>query len=396
VVDQARGKTAKAKPSRGVLRRSIDWVWGTVPESSGEGEMDLPKLALEYERRARVAAELARRALEPPEPFSDGPPDALACGLYHQSTIWSLHSLAAFREQARVQAGSEAKPEDRAEAGDPQTSATDEEDDQQPDTALDHDDAMAAVVRAPSARPKNPKDPGEFEALWKAAKPDPLLEEANVAKEEIAEAKARVAQSSFETYADLPADDQVRWAKKLRVLAEGLVYGLELTSGRYSPPWLARTLKLGLIFVLLGGLVWGGFSIKSYLTELDNIARGKPWAISSTYPVGCRSPAQKCAESPNFFFHTQEQNQPWLEIDLGSAQRFSSVKVVNRQDCCSERAIPLILEVSSDGQKWQQLARKNELFTEWRPQFQPVEARWVRLRIPKKGILHLTSVDVYK
>ena len=366
--------------------------------------MDLPKRALEYERRARVAAELARRALEPPEPFSDGPPDALACGLYHQSIIWSLHSLAAFREQARAQAVSEAKPEARTKARGPQASESEadsepeaEEGDEDPATAADRDDVVTEAAPSPIAtRPINPKSAPELEALWKAAKPDPLLEEAHVAREEIAEAKARVAQSSFESYADLPADDQVRWAKKLRVLAEGLVYGLELTSGRYNPPWLARTLKLGLIFVLLGGLVWGGFAVKSYLAELDNISRGKSWVISSTFPMGCRSPAQKCAESPNFFFHTQEQNQPWLEIDLGGVQRFSSVKVVNRQDCCSERAIPLVVEVSSDGQKWQQIARKNELFTEWHPQFSPVEARWVRLRIPKKGILHLVSVDVYK
>lgn len=389
VVDQARGKLAKAKPKRGVLRRSIDWVWGTQPESGGEGELDLSKRGLEYERRARIAAELARRALEPPEPFSDGPPDALACGLYHQSIIWALHSLAAFREHARAQAAEQAKPQPTAR--EPQASEPDDDDDGAADEG-----AVDESARALSAHPTNPKDAAELEALWKAAKPDPLLEEANVTKEEAAEVKGCVGRNSFEAYADLPADDQVRWAKKLRVVAEGLVYGLELTSGRYNPPWLARTLKLGLIAVLLGGLAWGGFAVKSYLAELDNIARGKSWTISSTFPQGCRSPAQKCAESPNFFFHTQEQNQPWIQIDLGGVQRFKSVKVVNRQDCCSDRAIPLVLEVSSDGQKWQQIARKNELFTTWHPEFSPVEGRWVRLRIPKKGILHLVSVGVYK
>jgi len=101
-------------------------------------------------------------------------------------------------------------------------------------------------------------------------------------------------------------------------------------------------------------------------------------------------------ESPNFFFHTQEQNQPWMEIDLGAVQRISSVKIKNRQDCCAERAVPLVLEVSKDGQKWNQLARKNEVFGTWHAKFAPVETRWVRLRVARKSMLHLQSVDIYK
>jgi hypothetical protein len=52
--------------------------------------------------------------------------------------------------------------------------------------------------------------------------------------------------------------------------------------------------------------------------------------------------------------------------------------------------------VSSDGKQWKQLARKNDVFTTWQAEFSPVEARWVRLRLAKKGILHLAAVDVYK
>src|SRR5690606_38479561 len=109
--------------------------------------------------------------------------------------------------------------------------------------------------------------------------------------------------------------------------------------------------------------------------------RGKPWTTSSAFAaVSCRSPAQKCPESPSFFFHTNDEDQPWVELDLGTAQRFSSVKVKNREDCCSERAVPLVVEVSSDGKQWKQLARKNEVFTTWTAEFSPVEGRWVRLR----------------
>jgi hypothetical protein len=81
---------------------------------------------------------------------------------------------------------------------------------------------------------------------------------------------------------------------------------------------------------------------------------------------------------------------------LGTIQRLSSVKVQNREDCCSDRAVPLLLEVSSDGKQWKQLARKNDVFTTWTAEFSSVEARWVRLRLARKGMLHLAGIDIYK
>ncbi len=390
----------KAPKKRGLLRRSVDWVWGTPPPL-GNDEATLPAKALANEKRARTAAELARRALEPPEPFPDGPPDAIACGLYHQSIVWALKALA---QLTGANAGTAVSPAAKEEAGKaspatPKPVSGDEgEGEGEGEATADEAEKRAPGTGSTSETSREPLDveKASVEALWQAGKPDQLLADCNVANEEVADVRAIVARSSFEDYAYLSNDEQVRWARKLRIVAEGLLYGLEVSTGRYNPPWLARTLRVGLLLAILIGLVWGGVSVKEWLTELDNIARGKPWVISSTYPAGCRSPAQQCLESPNFFFHTQEQNQPWMEIDLGSPQTFTSVKIKNRQDCCAERAVPLVLEVSSDGQHWKQLARKNEVFATWHPEFPPVTARWVRLRVARKSILHLVSVDIYK
>lgn len=366
------------------MQRSLEWFWGAPPPELKNPESASFK-AVDYERRARVAAELARRALEPPEPFADGQPDALACGLYHQSILWSLRSLNERRKSAPI-----ATNGDKTEA----RVASEDRDSDAPNSDAPNSDAPNSASAEAAAEPQAT---ASFSELWDAAAMKPLLAAANLTAEEVNEVKRQMAGSSFEDYSDLPSSEQVRWGRKLRVVAEGLIYGIEVTSGRYSPPWLSRALRIGLLLVLVIGVGWGGFAVREWMIELNNVARGKPWTTSSTYAApGCRSPAQECMESPNFFFHTQEENGPWLELDLGTVQSISSVKIRNREDCCSERAVPLVVEVSTDGKQWKQVARKNEIFGVWHPEFPAVDARWVRLRVARKSILHLASVDVYR
>ena len=403
-----------------MFKRSLRWFWGAEPE--GEATT-APARALEYERRARVAAELARRALEPPEPFADGTPDGLAAGLYHQSILWGLRSLAE-RHSATSAPGNghaaskttlAATPDALEAKSEASEAKRDSDSDSDSDDTTKDETADAEAKAAPASEPPSSPSPAKSEApsssghtasdlaklgfteLWQAATPEKLLLQANLTQAEIDEAKLQLSGCSFADYADLPHDDQLRWARKLRVVAEGLLYGIEVSSGRYTPPWLSRALKVGLLLVTILGIGWGAVSLREWMVELDNIARGKPWTVSSQYATAaCRSPAQKCPESPSFFFHTNEESQPWLEFDLGSVQPLSSVKVKNREDCCSDRAIPLLLETSSDGKQWKQQARKNEVFTNWTAEFPRVEARWVRLRLARKGMLHLAQVDIYK
>jgi hypothetical protein len=70
------------------------------------------------------------------------------------------------------------------------------------------------------------------------------------------------------------------------------------------------------------------------------------------------------------------------------------VRVTNRQDCCGERAIPLLVEVSTDRQRWTTVARREDAFGTWRAQFGKQTARWVRLRVDRRSYLHLYDVLV--
>jgi len=128
-------------------------------------------------------------------------------------------------------------------------------------------------------------------------------------------------------------------------------------------------------------------------SEIGNLALGKPWAASS-HAQGLPASGTLTNSAKHFFFHTSGQEQPWLELDLGQQTRVSSVKVVNRDDCCEIRALPLVLEASSDHLAWRELARRTRTFDTWRASFSPEVARWVRLRVAKVETFHLKKIVV--
>ncbi len=71
----------------------------------------------------------------------------------------------------------------------------------------------------------------------------------------------------------------------------------------------------------------------------NDIARGKPAFQSSIYQNnnGRFGPDKAVDGNGNTFNHTNNENNPWWEVDLGSSYSISSVKIWNRGDCCSNR-----------------------------------------------------------
>jgi hypothetical protein len=56
--------------------------------------------------------------------------------------------------------------------------------------------------------------------------------------------------------------------------------------------------------------------------------------------------------------------------------------------------VPLVVELSGDGQSWTEVARRRELFYEWTAWFSARQARYVRLRADHPSALHLGSVQI--
>jgi hypothetical protein len=149
--------------------------------------------------------------------------------------------------------------------------------------------------------------------------------------------------------------------------------------------WAPIALLSGALLLAVGGLFW--------VTRRD-LAANRPWRTSSQLP-DCDLTYNTCqGQSVNIFFHTLEEESPWVEIDLGSVRTFSRIIVRNRRDCCQERAVPLAIEVSSDDSSFAEVARRRNVFEEWDAKFDPVHARYVRARALRRTFLHLEGISV--
>lgn len=125
-----------------------------------------------------------------------------------------------------------------------------------------------------------------------------------------------------------------------------------------------------------------------------DLARDRPWRTSSTQDV-CYPTKFSCAGVQTaIFFLTKEEEHPWYEVDLLTPRRISRVEIQNRRDAGQERAVPLLIELSLDGQRYFQVASRAEPFSLWNATFPRQEARYVRVTVPRHSALHLERVSV--
>ena len=119
--------------------------------------------------------------------------------------------------------------------------------------------------------------------------------------------------------------------------------------------------------------------------------------IASSAEVGYVSYGRGFAP-PDFkipvFFHTTEEPSPSITFDLERIVDVRAVTVVNRADCCGDRAVPLVVEVSENNTAWREVTRRTTDFRRWEARFAPTSARWVRLRVTRPSRLHLESVAI--
>ena len=112
---------------------------------------------------------------------------------------------------------------------------------------------------------------------------------------------------------------------------------------------------------------------------------GVPWRASSTYPV---------LIAPLMFFHTDDEASPSITYEFPAPTALSSLVVTN-SSWFPERAAPLVAEVSTDGTTFREVARREAIFTTWRPYFVRQQVRFLRLRAPHRTWLHLKRVEAH-
>ncbi|MBM4783751.1 MAG: hypothetical protein GQE15_39280 [Archangiaceae bacterium] len=137
------------------------------------------------------------------------------------------------------------------------------------------------------------------------------------------------------------------------------------------------------------------FLFAQRVLEPVDLAAGKPWRTSSKW-IDCDPSIGRCGPHvTRILFHTNEDDNPWFEIDLGTPTKFSSVTVVNRSDHMPEREVPLIIEVGDDRETWKEIARQDSMFSTWRAKVPGTTARFVRFRVPRRTYFHLEAVRIH-
>jgi hypothetical protein len=296
---------------------------------------------LELSARASLAFEAAQRTARPTEPFDEDGAEALACALFREA----IHAALV----AHVERGA-------------------------PSPAANVPDLATTLERADAS-------------LWASI---PGLEA------ELAALRPELGSGSYLAFAALPKAEQKKLAARLEALSEMLLVPLAGVRLGLERIWARRVLHGGALVVLLGGVTWGARAYGDARREKSDLAPKATWVASSDFGIGgCKSPKQHCKGGENYFFHTLQENDPTITFDLGKARAFSGVEVMNRLDCCTERADPLVVEVSTDGTTWKEVGRHKGSFTTWSAHFSEVRARYVKLHVPSPaGVLHLSRVRI--
>src|ERR1035438_3056511 len=101
-------------------------------------------------------------------------------------------------------------------------------------------------------------------------------------------------------------------------------------------------------------------------------------------------------------FHTEFENNPWWQVDLGLPTKLDRVVIYNRCDALSERNSRLLVLLSSDGRQFRQVYQHNGTIfygaTDGKPltvKLGGVEARFLRLALEGTSYFHLDEVEAY-
>jgi hypothetical protein len=127
-----------------------------------------------------------------------------------------------------------------------------------------------------------------------------------------------------------------------------------------------------------------------------NLALKRAVSISSNYAPSL-FPAASLVDGDKTALgcHSLEERNPWAVVDLGRKRTFARVVITNRVDGSTQRAVPLLIETSLDGNAYTEFARRDEVFETWTAQASPTTARYVRLTVLARSYLHLSEVEVY-
>lgn len=255
-------------------------------------------------------------------------------------------------------------------------------------------EAVRLALSAHAERADGAKD-GERDPMVATELPSVRDALAAVPPDELRETWARVARGSPSLAPIADHAERLHAVVAARNIADRLLAPLEAATRTTTLVKLARSARIGVAAVAIVSL--GAVATAGALRRIrgPNLALHRPTATSSAYPGFAGSAGAVDGDTHKTGFHTEEDDSPWLTIDLGEGHRVGRVVVYNRSDGFAERAVPLVIELGADGNAWSEAARQDDFFRVWTATFSPRPCRWVRVRAPRKTWLHLAEVEVY-
>lgn len=185
--------------------------------------------------------------------------------------------------------------------------------------------------------------------------------------------------------ARLDVERTIRWLRKL----------VEL-----RPPAEIRRVRWARVAMLSSVPLLGLGALVNTLRAPTNLALGADVDASGRYSrSGPAALVTNGAIESDFGYSTGRVSSPWIRIDLGETRRVHRVEVRGRNDGKRIASMPLVLELSEDGERWERVGRRRDAFTAKKPwswRGGPYATRWVRVRGSRqKSSISLTEIEVY-
>jgi hypothetical protein len=174
---------------------------------------------------------------------------------------------------------------------------------------------------------------------------------------------------------------------------------------------LAASLALAVAFVVISPPKEISAQISPLLTsekiEADWLHQEELRNISTVSTDGKVTPEQDAIgacdgiKDGGIGFHTENENKPWWQIDLGKRMALDRLVLYNRCDL-AERTSRIIVLLSPDGGNFKQVYQHDGStffgYTDNKPlliKLQGARSRYIRLQLPSKSYFHLDEVEIY-
>lgn len=127
----------------------------------------------------------------------------------------------------------------------------------------------------------------------------------------------------------------------------------------------------------------------------EYLHRGITFRASSALPGYPTSGPLDKTGPYGLIFHTKTERQPWVIVDLGREREIREIDIVNRTDCCKDRASHLAVEIGKDGKSFSRVAERQSAFDTWQVSVpEGTRTRYIRIMSLQRTMLHLARITV--